>query len=156
MPIIFPEGTQNYPTGIIQVVSTSDTARRELTSSLYDWTACQVSITRKATDSKLLILGQYFVLTTAHDWDGYFYSSLDGIIISLELSDKKFLDEEVKIDSSSDYVDIYLQSIKVSSNKYEIVDDGTNIVVTFNQALVAEPSSLVANDFLVKGKIVSR
>ena len=82
--------------------------------------------------------------------------SLDGIIISLELSDKKFLDEEVKIDSSSDYVDIYLQSIKVSSNKYEIVDDGTNIVVTFNQALVAEPDSLVANDFLVKGKIVSR
>ena len=72
------------------------------------------------------------------------------------LSDKKFLYEEVKIDSSSDYVDIYLQSIKVSSNKYEIVDDGTNIVVTFNQALVAEPSSLVASDFLVKGKIVSR
>lgn len=82
--------------------------------------------------------------------------SVNGIIVSLELSDKKFLYEDVKIDSSSDYVDIYLQSIKVSSNKYEIVDDGTNIVVTFNQALVAEPSSLVASDFLVKGKIVSR
>ena len=80
MAINFPEGTQNYPTGIIQVVSASDTVRRELTTTLYDWTACQVSITRKATDSKLLILGQYFVLTTAHDWDGYFYSSLDGII----------------------------------------------------------------------------
>tara|TARA_B100001564_G_scaffold44477_1_gene31851 strand:- start:211 stop:576 length:366 start_codon:yes stop_codon:yes gene_type:complete len=82
--------------------------------------------------------------------------SLDGIIITLTLSDKKFLDEELKIDSSSDFVDIYLQSIKISSDKYEIVDDGTNIVVTFNQALVAEPDSLVANDFLVKGKIVSR
>ena len=82
--------------------------------------------------------------------------SLECVIFTLTLSNKKFLDEEVKIDSSSDYVDIYLQSIKVSSNKYEIVDDGTNIVVTFNQALVAEPSSLVANDFLVKGKIVSR
>jgi len=82
--------------------------------------------------------------------------SLEGVLFTLTLSNKKFLDEEVKIDSSSDYVDIYLQSIKVSSNKYEIVDDGTNIVVTFNQALVAEPSSLVASDFLVKGKIVSR
>tara|TARA_B100001996_G_scaffold326516_1_gene272952 strand:+ start:2521 stop:2886 length:366 start_codon:yes stop_codon:yes gene_type:complete len=82
--------------------------------------------------------------------------NLDGIIITLTLTNKKFLDEEVKIDSSSDYVDIYLQSIKISSDKYEIIDDGTNIVVTFNQALVAEPDSLVANDFLVKGKIVSR
>ena len=82
--------------------------------------------------------------------------SLEGVIFTLTLSNKKFLDEEVKIDSSSDYVDIYLQSIKISSDKYEIIDDGTNIVVTFNQALVAEPSSLVANDFLVKGKIVSR
>ena len=81
---------------------------------------------------------------------------LSGIIITLTLTNKKFLDEEVKIDSSSDYVDIYLQSIKISSDKYEIIDDGTNIVVTFNQALVAEPDSLVANDFLVKGKIVSR
>ena len=82
--------------------------------------------------------------------------NLSGIIITLTLTNKKFLDEEVKIDSSSDYVDIYLQSIKISSDKYEIIDDGTNIVVTFNQALVAEPDSLVANDFLVKGKIVSR
>ena len=89
MAINFPEGTQNYPTGIIQVVSASDTARRELTSTLYDWTACQVSITRKATDSKLLILGQYFVLTTEHDWDGYFYSSLDGIIIRGDASGGK-------------------------------------------------------------------
>ena len=82
--------------------------------------------------------------------------NLDGVIFTLTLSNKKFLYEEVKIDSSSDYVDIYLQSIKISSDKYEIIDDGTNIVATFNQALVAEPDSLVANDFLVKGKIVSR
>ena len=59
-------------------------------------------------------------------------------------------------DSSSDYVDIYLQSIKINSNKYEVSDNGTNVVVTFNQALVAEPGDIVAGDFLVKGKIVSR
>tara|TARA_Y100000996_G_scaffold366241_1_gene311427 strand:- start:575 stop:940 length:366 start_codon:yes stop_codon:yes gene_type:complete len=82
--------------------------------------------------------------------------SLEGVIFTLTLSNKKFLDEEVKIDSSSDYVDIYLQSVKINSNKYEVVDNGTNVVVTFNQALVAEPADIVAGDFLVKGKIVSR
>ena len=82
--------------------------------------------------------------------------NLDGVIFTLTLSNKKFLYEEVKIDSSSDYVDIYLQSIKQSSDKYAIIDNGTNIVVTFNQAIVASPDSIVASDFLVKGKIVSR
>tara|TARA_Y100000992_G_C21229049_1_gene474504 strand:- start:530 stop:895 length:366 start_codon:yes stop_codon:yes gene_type:complete len=82
--------------------------------------------------------------------------SLDGVLFSLTLSNKKFLDEELKIDSSSDYVDIYLQSIKLSSSTYNIVDDDTNIVVTFNQAIVASPDDIVAGDFLVKGKIVSR
>ena len=79
--------------------------------------------------------------------------SLEGVIFTLTLSNKKFLDEEVKIDSSSDYVDIYLQSVKINSNKYEVIDNGTNVVVTFNQALVAEPADIVAGDFLVKGKI---
>ena len=82
--------------------------------------------------------------------------SLEGVIFTLTLSNKKFLDEELKIDSSSDYVDIYLQSVKLSASTYEIVDDGTNIVVTFNQAIVASPDGIVAGDFLVKGKIVSR
>ena len=82
--------------------------------------------------------------------------SLDGVIFTLTLSNKKFVSEELKIDSSSDYVDIYLQSVKTPSSYYEIVDDGTNIVVTFNQAIAASPDDIVAGDFLVKGKIVSR
>ena len=82
--------------------------------------------------------------------------SLDGVIITLTLSNKKFVSEELKIDSSSDYVDIYLQSVKTPSSYYEIVDDGTNIVVTFNRAIAASPDDIVAGDFLVKGKIVSR
>ena len=82
--------------------------------------------------------------------------SLDGVIFTLTLSNKKFVSEELKIDSSPDYVDIYLQSVKTPSSYYEIVDDGTNIVVTFNQAIAASPGDIVAGDFLVKGKIVSR
>ena len=82
--------------------------------------------------------------------------SLDGVLFTLTLSNKKFVTEELKIDSSSDYVDIYLQSVKTPSSYYEITDDGTNIVVTFNRAIVASPNDIVAGDFLVKGKIVSR
>ena len=82
--------------------------------------------------------------------------SLDGVIFTLTLSNKKFVSEELKIDSSPDYVDIYLQSVKTPSSYYEIVDDGTNIVVTFNRAIAASPDDIVAGDFLVKGKIVSR
>ena len=39
--------------------------------------------------------------------------SLDGVLFTLTLSNKKFVTEELKIDSSSDYVDIYLQSAKL-------------------------------------------
>ena len=82
--------------------------------------------------------------------------SLDGVLFSLTLSNKKFLDEELKIDSSSDYVDIYLQGVKQPSSRYGVEDNGTNVVVTFNQSIVDSPGDIVAGDFLVKGKIVSR
>ena len=82
--------------------------------------------------------------------------SLDGILITLTLSDKKFLDEELKIDSSSDYVDIYLQTVKQKASSYEIAEVGNNIVVTFLQAIVDDTSGIVAGDFQVRGKIVSR
>ena len=36
---------------------------------------------------------------------------------------------------------------KTPSSYYEIVDDGTNIVVTFNQPIVASPDGIVAGDF---------
>ena len=81
MSIDFPTGRQIHPGGVIQIVSTSDTARRDVSTNLYDWSACAVTISRRYTSSKLLILGQYFVLATANDWDGYFYSSLDGTLI---------------------------------------------------------------------------
>ena len=82
--------------------------------------------------------------------------SLDGVLFTLTLSNKKFLDEEVKIDSSSDYVDIYLQTVKQKASSYEIAEVGNNIVVTFLQAIVDDTSGIVAGDFQVRGKIVSR
>ena len=82
--------------------------------------------------------------------------SLDGSIFTLTLNNKKFTYEEVKVDSSSDYVDIYLQTIKVSSNTYTIIENGTNLTVTFNQSIAASPEDIEVGDFEIRGKIVSR
>ena len=82
--------------------------------------------------------------------------SLDGSVFTLTLLNKKFTYEEVKFDASSDYVDIYLQTIKQKANSYSIVEDGNDIKVTFNQPIVSEPTDIIADDFEIRGKIVSR
>tara|TARA_B100001564_G_scaffold354336_1_gene364724 strand:+ start:2596 stop:2961 length:366 start_codon:yes stop_codon:yes gene_type:complete len=82
--------------------------------------------------------------------------SLDGTIFTLTLSNKKFVYEEIKVDVSADYVDIYLQTVKLKAYTYNILEVGTDIIVTFNQAIVSEPGDIVASDFQIRGKIVSR
>ena len=44
--------------------------------------------------------------------------SLSGTLFTLTLLNKKFTYEEVKVDVSSDYVDIYLQTIKLDKNSW--------------------------------------
>ena len=82
--------------------------------------------------------------------------NLNGTLFTLTLLNKKFTYEEVKVDVSSDYVDIYLQTIKQKASSYTIVEDGNNIKVTFNQAISFEPGDIVADDFQIRGKIVNR
>lgn len=76
-------------------------------------------------------------------------------LITLVLWNKKFMIEEMKVDNPKDYIDIYLQGIKQSSNIYDIGVNGENIVITFGQQIVLFQNQLTINDFLVKGKIVS-
>ena len=44
----------------------------------------------------------------------------------------------------------------ISNTPYIIAEVGNNIVVTFLQAIVDDTSGIVAGDFQVRGKIVSR
>ena len=62
--------------------------------------------------------------------------SLSGALFTLTLSSKKIIHEELKVDNHSDYVDIYLQGVKQPSSRYGVEDNGTNVVVTFNQSIV--------------------
>ena len=82
--------------------------------------------------------------------------SLDGVLFTLTLSNKKFVFEEIKVDSLSDYVDVFLQGVKKPADSYGVTDNGTDIVINFTESITLDPSSIVNTDFSVKGKIVSR
>jgi len=82
--------------------------------------------------------------------------SLNGVLFTLTLSNKKFVYEEIKVDALSEYIDVYLQGIKKPADTYSVTDSGTNIVINFTENITLKPQDIVANDFSVKGKIVSR
>lgn len=94
--------------------------------------------------------------------DALFYNSfipdlvyLDGVIFTLVLENKKFNFEELQVDNASEYLDIFLQDIKKTSDSYSVTTTDTNIVITFNQTITLRPQDIVPEDFLIKGKIVS-
>ena len=83
--------------------------------------------------------------------------SLSGVLFTLTLLNKKFVFEDVKVDALSDYIDVYLQGVKKSASSYTVTDDGTNIIINFTENITLRPQDITeANEFLVKGKIVSR
>jgi hypothetical protein len=94
--------------------------------------------------------------------DALFYNSFtpnlvyrDGVIFTLVLENKKFNFEELQVDNASEYLDIFLQDIKKTSDSYSVTTTDTNIVITFNQTITRRPQDIVPEDFLIKGKIVS-
>jgi hypothetical protein len=82
--------------------------------------------------------------------------TLNGVLFTITLSNKKFVYEEVKVDALSDYVDVYLQGVKKTSSLYSVIDNGSDIIIQTNQTITLDPSEIVVSDFVVKGKIVSR
>ena len=82
--------------------------------------------------------------------------SLDGALFTVTLSNKKFIFQDVSVDSIADYVDIYLQGIKKMASTYSVTDNGTDIVINFTENITLVPADIVNTDFSVKGKIVSR
>ena len=82
--------------------------------------------------------------------------SLNGNLFTLTLLNKKFVFEDIKVDEFSDYVDVYLQGIKKTSDTYVVTDSGSNIIITFTESIALSPELIVNTDFSVKGKIVSR
>lgn len=82
--------------------------------------------------------------------------SLNGVLFTLTLQNKKFVFEDIKVDDLSDYVDVYLQGIKKPENTYSVIDNGSDIVITFTENITLVPEEIERTDFSVKGKIVNR
>ena len=82
--------------------------------------------------------------------------SLDGVLFTLTLSNKKLVYQDIAVDALSEYVDVYLQGIKKTADTYTVTDNGTNIVINFTENITLSPALIVNTDFSVKGKIVSR
>jgi hypothetical protein len=76
----------------------------------------------------------------------------DGIFI-LYLRNKRFLIDDLQVDTTKDYIDIYLYGVKQPQDRYVIDVIVNDIVITFTESITRLPNDVVATDFRIKGKI---
>ena len=72
----------------------------------------------------------------------------------MNLNNKRFIVDILEVDNIKDYIDIYLYGVKQPQNRYDVIVDGNNIIVTFVADITRLPNEVSANDFESKGKIV--
>ena len=77
----------------------------------------------------------------------------DGVYFTLNLNNKRLIIDILEIDNIKDYIDVYLYGVKQPQNRYEVLVDGNNIIVTFVADVTRLPNEVSANDFEIKGKI---
>jgi hypothetical protein len=77
----------------------------------------------------------------------------DGIYFTLNLNNKRFIVDILEVDNIKDYIDIYLYGVKQPQNRYGVLVDGNNIIVTFVADITRLPNEVFAADFEIKGKI---
>ena len=74
-------------------------------------------------------------------------------LFTLTLLNKKFIFDILEIDNVKDYVDVYLFGVKQPQDRYTIVANGNNIIVTFSIDITRLPAEVRETDFEIKGKI---
>jgi hypothetical protein len=77
-----------------------------------------------------------------------------GQLFTLVLENFKFQFEELRVENSEKYIDIFLQGIKKTSDTYSATQLENNIIITFNQRITFAPAEIIKEDFQIKGKIV--
>jgi len=77
----------------------------------------------------------------------------DKTLFTLILLNKKFIFYILEIDNVKDYVDVYLFGVKQPQDRYTIVANGNNIIVTFSIDITRLPAEVKETDFEIKGKI---
>jgi hypothetical protein len=76
----------------------------------------------------------------------------DSIFI-LYLRNKRFLIDDLQVDDTKDYIDIYLYGVRQPQDRYEVDVIENDIIITFTESITRLPNDVDANDFRIKGKI---
>jgi hypothetical protein len=76
-----------------------------------------------------------------------------GKLFTLNLLDKRFIVDILEVDNVKDYIDVYLFGVTQPQDRYEVVVDGTDIIITFTVDITRLPAEVKSNDFEIKGKI---
>jgi hypothetical protein len=76
-----------------------------------------------------------------------------GKLFTLNLLNKRFIIDILEVDNVKDYIDVYLFGVTQPQDRYEVVADGTDIIITFTVDITRLPADVVRTDFEIKGKI---
>jgi hypothetical protein len=77
----------------------------------------------------------------------------DKTLFTLTLLNKKFIIDILELDNVKDYIDVYLFGVKQPQERYNVVSEGNNIIVTFIVDITRIPQDVKTTDFEIKGKI---
>ena len=83
----------------------------------------------------------------------YIEVSEDKTLITLTLLNKKFIFDILELDNVKDYIDVYLFGVKQPQDRYNVVSENNNIIVTFIVDITRLPAEVKTTDFEIKGKI---
>jgi hypothetical protein len=78
---------------------------------------------------------------------------INDTLFILYLRNKRFLIDDLQVDTTKDYIDIYLYGVKQPQDRYVVDVIGNDIIITFTESITRLPNDVDVNDFIVKGKI---
>jgi hypothetical protein len=81
---------------------------------------------------------------------------LDTDKFILTLQNKKFIFDPLDVDTLADYVDVYLQGIRIEYETYSVEQTDTDLVIRFNKKITRRPDLINQTHFVIKGKIINR
>lgn len=78
---------------------------------------------------------------------------INDTIFILYLRNKRFLIDDLQVDDTKDYIDIYLYGVKQPQDRYNVEVIESDIIITFTESITRLPNDVVPTDFMIKGKI---
>lgn len=78
---------------------------------------------------------------------------VNDTIFILYLRNKRFLIDDLQVDDTKDYIDIYLYGVKQPQDRYNVDVIESDIIITFTESITRLPNDVLTTDFIIKGKI---